>query len=314
MDRPLVSIGIPVYNEQRFLEKALISLLAQDYPNIEILITDNGSTDASPSIIQKFQEKHPNIRVHRFAENKGAVASFNDCCRRAQGKYFAWAGAHDLWEPSFISQCVAVLEADDSVVGVQPLADLIDIDGSTLGMYGDEIQTRGMPMLRRYAHVLWFLASCNLIHGVWRRNPLHETALFQGTWAPDNLIIAHMSLKGGIAVVPENLFHRRQVRPEESREVKDARIVKSLDPSKAKSPALPKLLRGMRNAHLRMIAKTDLSLPTKIRLWMITLRIFAIRHYVFPFGFTIKRAVGRFPAGLRDRLYLLLARGKRYVS
>jgi glycosyltransferase involved in cell wall biosynthesis len=314
MDHPLVSIGIPVYNEQRFLEKGLISLLAQDYPNVEILITDNGSTDASQSIIEKYRQKHPNIHVHRFAENKGAVASFNDCCRRAQGKYFMWAGAHDLWEPSYISRCVEVLEADESVVGVQSLADLIDIDDSTLGMYDDEIQTRGMPMFKRYAHVLWFLASCNLIHGVWRRKELHETALFQGTWAPDNLIIAHMSLKGSIAVVPQNLFHRRQVRPEETREAKDARIVKSLDPSKAKSPALPRLLRGMRNAHLRMIARTDFGLLTKIRLWLMTLRIFAIRHYVFPFGFTIKRLVGYFPADLRDKLYLLLARSKRYKA
>jgi len=114
IDRPLVSIGIPVYNGQRFIKGALESVCAQDYPNLEIIVSDNASTDNTLSICRQFAETDSRIKIHRQPENLGVLRNFSTLVELARGKYFMWAGVDDYWLPEFVSTLVDDLESHPS--------------------------------------------------------------------------------------------------------------------------------------------------------------------------------------------------------
>ena len=79
MDEPAVSIGLPVFNGERFLARAIDSVSAQTYRDWELLISDNGSSDESVSIAQKYAEQDPRIRLRTFGENMGRSPTSKQC-------------------------------------------------------------------------------------------------------------------------------------------------------------------------------------------------------------------------------------------
>ena len=85
---PLVSIGMPLYNEEKFLRQSLESLTSQDYANIEIIISDNHSTDGTQLICDEFTSRFKFISYNRFSVNKGIIKNFNYVLQHAKGKYF----------------------------------------------------------------------------------------------------------------------------------------------------------------------------------------------------------------------------------
>ena len=93
-NQPLVSIGVPVFNGEKGLAVALDSLIGQDYHNLEIIISDNASTDATSKICEEYVGKDSRIKYSRLEENIGAALNFNRVFERSSGKYFMWA-AHD---------------------------------------------------------------------------------------------------------------------------------------------------------------------------------------------------------------------------
>ncbi len=113
---PLVSVGIPVYNGMPYLKLALTSLIAQDYPNFEIIICDNCSTDSTFSVCQDFIKQSSKIKYYRNSENIGASGNFEKVFQLSTGKYFMWAAHDDRWEDSYISKCVQILEQYPSVI------------------------------------------------------------------------------------------------------------------------------------------------------------------------------------------------------
>ena len=93
---PLVSIGLPVYNGDTSLRAALDCLLAQDYPNIELIISDNASTDTTPKICEEYSQNENRIKYFRSKENHGAIWNFNRVFELSAGKYFMWAAYDDI--------------------------------------------------------------------------------------------------------------------------------------------------------------------------------------------------------------------------
>ena len=85
-DRPLVSIGMPVYNGERYLEKSLVALLDQDYGNFELIISDNASTDRTPEICRAFVAKDGRVSYSRNDTNIGAVKNFNRAFELSSGR------------------------------------------------------------------------------------------------------------------------------------------------------------------------------------------------------------------------------------
>ena len=108
-EQPLVSIGLPVFNGEDFLENALDSILSQTYRNIEVIVCDNASTDRTESIIASYAQNDERIKYSRHDENLGAALNYNSTFELSKGKYFKWAAHDDVMHENYIEQCVNCL-------------------------------------------------------------------------------------------------------------------------------------------------------------------------------------------------------------
>ena len=116
-NQPLVSIGIPVYNGEERLSSALETVINQDYSNLEIIISDNASTDSTPKICENFARQDSRIKYFRSEVNHGSSWNFNRVFELSTGKYFTWAADDDLREESMIRECTSRMEKfPDSVL------------------------------------------------------------------------------------------------------------------------------------------------------------------------------------------------------
>lgn len=108
--RPLVTVGIAVYNDERYVAAAIEDILAQTYPNLEIIISDNCSSDGSQRICREYAGEDTRIRYVRQASNIGAHANFRYLLDNAGGKYFMWAASDDRWDAEFVTRLAHSLE------------------------------------------------------------------------------------------------------------------------------------------------------------------------------------------------------------
>jgi len=222
---PLVSIGMPVFNEARHLEEAIESLLGQDHANLELIISDNHSTDRTAAICLEYASRDPRIRYVENESNVGAVTNFNAVFRLSSGPYFMWAGGHDRWHPTFISRCLEVLESDPGVVLCHPQAGVI---GGT-GTKKSGIDTRGLDAFRRLRATLQGMAAYT-IYGLIRSEALKTTRLFRNLWATDNMILLELALAGASAQINEPLYFERPIWAAGEAWKDEERYLAALDP------------------------------------------------------------------------------------
>ena len=273
-NKPLVSIGMPVYNGEKHIRQALDSLLAQDYGNFELIISDNASTDTTQEICHEYAMRDKRIRYYRNQQNMGNAWNFNRAFELYSGEYFMWAADHDLWHPTFISRCVAVMEEDRSVVLVYPRTMLIDSCGCSLGITPDQIDTRGLAPVKRYIRIIWGLGWCNMVYGVIRGEVLAETSGFRNVWGTDNALLAELALRGSFAQIGEPLFYRRESRPHLEPEMNKKRVLYDLDPTTAaerSQKSIEALSRDLGDAHLQIVIHAPINLLEKVRAGISTL-------------------------------------------
>jgi glycosyltransferase involved in cell wall biosynthesis len=114
----LVSIGIPVYNGAETISRAIDSILRQTYKNIEIVISDNCSTDNTELICNQYIELNSNIRFFKQSQNNGVAHNFQFVLDKSNGELFMWAAADDEWGEEFVSLALEELINDDGLIGV----------------------------------------------------------------------------------------------------------------------------------------------------------------------------------------------------
>lgn len=132
--RPLVSIGVPVFNGDRFLGDALHSILSQDYENIEVLISDNASTDGTAAICRRVADRDTRVRYQRNEFNIGPLANYCRVVDRSRGTYFLWAADDDQRSLQYVSSLVAELEANEHAVLATGTTIYCDPDGQATAM------------------------------------------------------------------------------------------------------------------------------------------------------------------------------------
>jgi glycosyltransferase involved in cell wall biosynthesis len=116
MNSPKASVLIPVYNGERHLPECLDSVLAQDFRDLEILLSDDGSTDGSAKIIENYAARNSHLRWWRNPKNLGLTANTNVCIRAAQGEYLKFVHQDDLLlSASAISKLAAELDRNPGV-------------------------------------------------------------------------------------------------------------------------------------------------------------------------------------------------------
>ncbi|HEY0077453.1 MAG TPA: glycosyltransferase family 2 protein [Pyrinomonadaceae bacterium] len=211
-ERPLVSIGMPVYNEERFLRSALDSLLAQDYENFELIISDNASTDRTAEICADYAARDGRVRYFRNETNIGGIENFNRALQHAGGDFFMWASGHDLWQPSFISRCLEVLLHDETVVLAYPQVMWVDAEGQPMETIHGYLDTRGVVhRLARFSTVMWGLATPFTIYGLIRSSALKRSQPYTNVAAPDVALLGELAMLGAFAHLHEPLFHARRL-------------------------------------------------------------------------------------------------------
>lgn len=127
---PSVTVGLPVYNGQKYLRQALEALVHQTFRDFELILSDNASKDETEAICREYAAKDSRIRYIRHATTSPAQDNFNFVLREATGKYFMWAASDDLWNPRYIEALHATLESDPNCICAQGEQQIIDEDGN----------------------------------------------------------------------------------------------------------------------------------------------------------------------------------------
>lgn len=198
---PTVSLGMPVYNGERFVAEAIRSAQAQTLRDFELVICDNASTDTTEAICRQFAAEDSRIRYYRNRENIGAHPNFNLAFSHAHGRYFKWLAHDDLLQPDYLRECVDVLERDRSVALCQSDLLFIDDAGQAIGVTPWALAGTGSAdPVRRFATVLLTPHNCYDFMGVYRREMLALVPL-QSFHGGDRYLLAQLSALGSFAHV-----------------------------------------------------------------------------------------------------------------
>lgn len=240
----ILTIGFPVYNGVQYLRESLDSLLSQTFEDFTIIISDNGSTDATQEICASYAAQDGRIQYIREEINRGAIWNYNRIFKIAESKYFKWASYDDLCAPTFFETCINILEQDSEVVLAYPCTTVIDENGDFMSLYPDDLNLYHLGLCERYQKYLRLYRSprsCNPIFGIIRSETLAQTPLFGNFVSADQILLGELALRGKFYEVPECLFFRRDhqqasIRAHES----DRDLLAWIDPTKNGKIILPR--------------------------------------------------------------------------
>ena len=215
---PQVSIGMPVYNGEKFIREALDSLLAQTFTDFELIISDNASMDGTEAICREYAERDQRIRYVRQAENRGPAANFRFVLDEAVGEYFMWAAADDVWTSRFIENCSQMLINDHSAgmammayVATSRLSCIFNrtFDNPLACITLEDARER----VKEYSLLSFSTHKDNLVYAVWKKEKLNTVMADLSEIGKPSLIGASMNeyalalFKG--LYISEVGFHKR---------------------------------------------------------------------------------------------------------
>ncbi len=217
MDKnPKITIGLPVYNGEKFIQNILDSILSQTYENFELIISDNASIDSTFNICQEYVLRDKRIKYIKQDKNMGIIWNFNFVLKQSNEKYFVWAASDDLWHQEFLHKNLEVLEENKNIVcsiGNVVYSDIrnykFKLDNSVKNNFEYRYvkSTHGTYENRVRTYLKFFQAS--IIYGVYRREKLQKGATVNNLFAASDLAIILNVLKyGNLHVIEENLLHR----------------------------------------------------------------------------------------------------------
>lgn len=206
---PRVSIGMPVYNGEPFLQEALESILKQTYQDWELIISDNASTDATAEIARECARHDGRVRYVRNRTNIGATRNFNRIVELSRGEYFKLANADDLCKPELVARCVQVLDRHPDAVLCYGRTTLIDEKGQVLRPFDDQLDMQQPDAGERFRRVRERVRFVNVLQGLTRAASLRRTGLMGSYVGSDVVLVMELALHGQFYELPERLFARR---------------------------------------------------------------------------------------------------------
>lgn len=209
---PKVSIGLPVYNGENFIGKAVDSILNQTFEDFELIISDNASSDETGAISQAYAAKDQRVRYYRNSENIGAAGNYRRVFELSSGKYFKWAAHDDVCQPTFLSECLKILELKPSVVLAYAQCICINVEGKTVRKvdpWPAEKIASTFPAERFKLLLGEQTWDDNPIWGLIRSDVLKKTPLLGNYNYHDLPLLAELSLHGNFYQIPDFLFLNR---------------------------------------------------------------------------------------------------------
>jgi len=254
--KPRVTVGLPVFDAEKYLTQALDSILAQTYSDFDLIISDNASTDRTHEICQAYAAKDKRILYYRNEKNLGVAPNLNRVFELSSTEYFKWAPNDDLITPEFLSRCVEVLDRNPSVVLCYSRAKIIDEHSSYIGDYVPGPDTSSPKRYERFRNLILHPEYAIQQMGLVRSEALKRTGLHQCFPSSDEILLAELALLGEFYEIPERLYVYR-LHPEQSTKEKKQRArVLFFDTSLAGKIVLPKW--RYFSASLRAISRTPL--------------------------------------------------------
>lgn len=201
---PRVSIGVPVYNGADGLAEALTGLCQQTLADIEIIVSDNASTDATPEICRRFAAD-PRLRYVRQPRPIPVTDNFNFVLRQARAPYFMWAAHDDARDPDFIERLVAALESrPQAILG---FGDVVEIVGGEPHPLHLDFANRGLSARARLRQAAYF--PLHHLYGVWRTERLRAIPWRHNDWWHDAPPMMAATMIGEFVHVPGVVFRYR---------------------------------------------------------------------------------------------------------
>ncbi len=207
---PKVSIAIPVYNGGEFIAAAIQSVLCQTFSDFELVISDNGSTDDTKEICEKYAAMDTRVKYYRCPSNIGPARNFSRAFDFSTGQFFKWHAHDDILAPRFLEACVEVLDRNPEVVLCHTRVCYINRHGAPLGAYEDDLATDSCDIPERF-RVLLGNSKCFELFGLMRRGCLEKMPqpVIQSYGHSDGVLLARMGLLGQFCQIPEFLFLNR---------------------------------------------------------------------------------------------------------
>jgi glycosyltransferase involved in cell wall biosynthesis len=211
---PKVSIGMPLYNAEQYLEETMETILSQTFSDFELIISDNASTDRTDQICRSYAARDSRIRYDRNLQNMGAAYNYNKVFLLARGKYFKHAAHDDLLAPTYLERLVEVLDREPGVVLAYPRCQVIDENGAPLSNAPETMELRSRqttPHERFRAYIPRGNPQrmCDPIFGLFRTEMFGRTGMIGSYIAADAILLGETALHGEIEEVPEVLFLER---------------------------------------------------------------------------------------------------------
>lgn len=206
MQRSLVSIGIPTWNRVSMLKRTVESALAQDYSNLEIVISDNASTDGTEEFCRTLSDRESRVRYMRQPVDAGQIINLAEVLNHAKGEYFMWLGDDDWLDEDYLSRCMEILETNP---------DYAMVAGRTRWFRGEKhaydapavslLQETGSMRVSAYFAELW---GNEIFYGVMRRHIAQTLPPFQNVIGFDCLISAAVAFAGKVRTIEATWINR----------------------------------------------------------------------------------------------------------
>ena len=208
---PLVSVGVPVYNGEAYLEDAIRSVLAQTLDDLELILCDNASSDRTPEICRDLAARDPRVRYYRNARNLGAAANYNLAYSHARGRYFKWLAHDDRMLSSFLAKSSRALQERSDAVLCNSVVQYIDSAGVPLGLYDTRLSGADLEApSKRFAWMVLRSHTCADFFGLIRRDALRGSLLHATFHGADRALLAQLALRGRLIQLPAPLLAIRE--------------------------------------------------------------------------------------------------------
>jgi glycosyltransferase involved in cell wall biosynthesis len=208
---PLVSVGLPVYNGEAFLEDAIRSALGQTLTDLELVLCDNASSDRTAEICRDYAARDPRVRYYRNPRNLGAAANYNLAFSHARGRYFKWLAHDDAMLSSYLAKTSRILEERPDTVLCNTVVTYIDPGGTHIGLYDTKLT--GADAYSPAARFAWMVLrshTCVDFFGLIRREALRDSLLHGSFHGADRALLAQLALRGRMVQLPAPLLCIRE--------------------------------------------------------------------------------------------------------
>ena len=270
---PRVTIGVPIYNGEKYMRQAFDSLLNQTYTDFEIIIADNGSTDNTVAICKAYAAKDDRIIFHQNEENLGAAYNYNKVFHLARGEYFRWAAHDDYNKPTALELMVNMLDENPEAILSYPKTILIDGEDDLIEYHEDAYDLRSGSAANRFAKFFKSSAWCHPVFGLIRTEVLGRTGLIGNFASSDRVLLGELAVQGKCYEIPEHLAYRR-LHSENSTEANqtDEAMMNWYDPMKKVQLLTPRFVRLI--AYAKGINRAPINFKEKMKCYAVLLRFY----------------------------------------